>query len=100
MNQPRLVTVVLVATLLGACATHSRTDRRPTADDRQGAVAANVWYVPGRALVCGASALLAGAVLTLTFGQSYEDASQVMHGGCAGPWKVQAEDIRDAVADR
>jgi len=43
---------------------------------------------------------LAGAALTLTLGQVYEDASQIMHGGCAGPWTVEAEEIREAVADR
>jgi hypothetical protein len=58
------------------------------------------WYVPGRALICGASALLAGAAMTLTLGQSYEDASQLMHGGCGGLWTVDAEDVREAVADR
>jgi hypothetical protein len=100
MRQPRVITVLLAATLLTGCATHYKADRRPAADDRLGAVAANVWYVPGRALICGASALLAGAAMTLTFGQSYEGASQVMHGGCAGPWTVEAEDVREAVADR
>lgn len=65
-----------------------------------GAVAANICHVPGRALICGASALLAGAALTLTLGQVYEDASQIMHGGCAEPWTVAAEEIREVVADR
>jgi hypothetical protein len=38
--------------------------------------------------------------MTLTLGQSYEDASQLMHGGCGGLWIVDAEDVREAVADR
>lgn len=101
MRQPSLVvTIGLTAALLTGCATHYKADRRPAADDRLGAIVANAWYVPGRALVCGASALLAGAAMTLTFGQTYEDASQMMHGGCAGPWTVETEDVREAVADR
>jgi hypothetical protein len=100
MGQPSAIIVLLAATLVAGCATHYRTDRRPAADDRLGAVATNVWYVPGRALICGVSALLAGAAMTLTFGQSYEGASQMMHGGCGGPWTVEAEDVREAVADR
>jgi hypothetical protein len=100
MGQPSAVILLLAATLLAGCATHYRADRRAAADDRLGAVAANVWYVPGRALICGASALLAGAAMTLTLGQSYEGASQMMHGGCGGPWTVEAEDVREAVADR
>jgi hypothetical protein len=99
MGQPGVI-VLLTVTLLTGCATHHRVDRSPAADDRLGAAVANVWYVPGRALICGASALLAGATMTLTFGQSYEDAAQMMHGGCGGPWTVEAEDVREAVPDR
>ena len=100
MRQRGLVTIVLAATLLGGCAMHYAPDRRPAADDRRGAAIANVWYVPGRALVCGTSALLAAGAMTLTLGHVHEGASQVMHGGCAGPWSVHAEEVREAVADR
>ena len=100
MRQRRCASVLLAATLLAGCATHYRAEPGPRDDDRAGAPAANVWHVPGRGLVCGASALLAGVVLTLTLGQEYESASQLMHGGCAGPWTVKAEDIRRAAPDR
>ena len=56
--------------------------------------------MPGRALVCGATAVLAGTILTLTFGQDYEGPARLMHGGCAGPWTVGAQDIRNAVVDQ
>jgi hypothetical protein len=100
MRQRRYLSILLVAALLAGCATHYRAEPGAGADDRSGATAANVWHVPGRGLVCGASALLAGVVLTLTLGQEYESASQLMHGGCAGPWTVKAEDIRRAAPDR
>jgi hypothetical protein len=96
----RYLSLILVAALLTGCAMHSRTEPGPRADDRAGAVAANVWYVPGRVLVCGMTALLVGVALTVTLGQVYDDASQIMHGGCAGPWTVKPDEIRDAAVDR
>ena len=65
--------------------------------DETGSIAANVWYVPGSALVCGLGAMSAGVVMTLTLGQSYEQASQIMHGGCSGPWVLQPSDLRQPV---
>ena len=100
MRQQGLVTGVLAVTLLAGCAMHHTTDRRPAADDRVGATVANLWYVPGRALVCGTTAVLTAAAMTLTFGHVHEGASQVMHGACAGPWTVSAEEVREAVSDR
>jgi hypothetical protein len=100
MRDRGLVISVLAAMLLAGCAMHSGVDRRPVADDRVGAAVANVWYVPGRAIVCGTTAVLAAAAMTLTFGHVYEDASYFMHGACAGPWTVRAEEVREAAADR
>ena len=97
----RIVRLVLLAILVGGCATHTAPapvdGRVPDADDETGSIAANLWYVPGRALVCGLGAISAGVVMTLTMGQSYEGASQLMHGGCSGPWIVRSSDIRQAV---
>ena len=97
----RVISLVLLAVLVAGCATHTAPapvdGRVPDADDETGSIAANLWYVPGRALVCGLGAISAGVVMTLTMGQSYEDASQLMHGGCSGPWIVRPSDIRQAV---
>lgn len=100
MRQGRYVSVVLAAALLAGCATHYRAQPAPGADDRAGAVAVNVWYVPGRAVMCGMTALVAGAVLTVTLGQDHEGASRLMHGGCAGPWTVGAQEVHNAAVDR
>jgi len=96
-----IVSVGLGAILIVGCASH----RAPApangyvvdTDDEIGSIAANIWYAPGRALICGLGAISAGLVMTLTLGQSYEEASQLMHGGCSGPWIVGASDIRQPV---
>ena len=100
MKQQSLVSFMLVTALVAGCATHQPRvagDRTPAGDDEVGAVAANIWYAPGRALICGGGGLLAGLIMTMTLGQSYEEASQIMHGGCSGPWIVGAGDIRAVV---
>lgn len=99
----RLLAAVLlvVALILVGCATHRGPVRttepaRHDGGDRAAAAVSNLWYVPGRAIVCGASAVLSGAIMTLTLGHSYDDATQIMRGGCSGPWTVQPTDIRRA----
>jgi hypothetical protein len=93
----RTLSVVLMAVLVAGCAAHLKTDPRPTTDDGIGASGADVWYVPGRALVCAGAAALSVVTMTVTFGQEYETASEIMHGGCSGPWLVRPQEIRDAV---
>jgi hypothetical protein len=97
----RIVSLALVAIFVVGCASHTppapADGRIPGTDDEIGSIAANVWYVPGRALVCGFGAISAGLIMTLTLGQSYEEASQLMHGGCSGPWVVDAIDMRQPV---
>jgi hypothetical protein len=101
MNDQRLLSIFLGAVLLAGCAAHTKSgEPRVQTDDRIGAGVANVWYAPGRALVCAGSAVLAGVVMTFTFGQSYDSASELLHSGCSGPWTLGPRDIRDAVTDR
>lgn len=101
MKMQRVVSFILVAALVAACATHrppvAAGRITPATDDEAGGAVANLWYVPGRALVCGGAGIIAGLVMTVSLGQSYEDASQIMHGGCSGPWIVRASDIRKAI---
>ena len=92
----RSLSAVLMVLLLAGCAMHTRTQPQPEADDRIGADVANVWYVPGRAMVCAGAALLSVVTMTMTFGQEYETASEIMHGGCSGPWLASPQEIRDA----
>lgn len=59
-----------------------------------GAVAVNMFLVPGRAITCGLGGLTAGAVLIVTLGTGYRAASGVMHEGCGGKWIVTGDDLR------
>jgi len=92
----RTLSVVLVMILVTGCAAHVATQPQPGLDDGIGASAADVWYVPGRALACAGAAALSVVTMTVTFGQEYETASEIMHGGCSGPWLVRPQEIRDA----
>ena len=109
MKASRFLGVVLTAALLvgGAVApvaeaqpsqpaAQTRTDGHAAAYET-GAAIANVWYAPGRALVCGGSVLIAAIVMTLTLGQSYDAAAVVARGGCSGPWLVEPADMRRAL---
>jgi predicted small secreted protein len=101
MKKRSVVTIVLVAALLAACATHrppaGADGRVPGSDDEAGSVAANILYVPGRGLLCGTSGLMAGVVMLVTFGQAYDSASELLHGACSGPWFLGPSEIRQAV---
>jgi hypothetical protein len=95
------VTLALLVALAAGCAAHRppvpADGRTPAADDEAGSIAANLLYVPGRGLLCGGSAIMAGLVMVVTAGQSYDSASELMHGGCSGPWIVRPSDVRQAV---
>src|SRR5258705_9045116 len=58
---------------------------------------ANVFYVPGKVITCVGSAALWVAILGITFGTLYEDATQVVAGGCGGKWTVQGRDVEPAL---
>jgi hypothetical protein len=104
----RVASLMLAAALVGGCATHGPQpiawDSPTTADGRvikgdddAGAIAANIVYAPGHALLCGAAGITAGVVMVITLGQSYDEASKFMHGACNEPWILRPSDIREAV---
>ena len=96
MRRKSLVSLVAAVALAG-CAVHGPARPQVQSDDVTGAAVANIWYAPGRVILCGTSALLAAAAMTITMGAVYEGASEMMHGACSGPLTVTAEDIRNSV---
>jgi hypothetical protein len=59
-----------------------------------GAVAVNVFLVPGRAITCMLGGVVGLVALTATFGTGYRAASEAVHEGCGGKWVVTGDDLR------
>ena len=59
-----------------------------------GAVAVNVFLVPGRAITCLLGGVAGIVVLAATFGSAYRAASDAVHEGCGGKWMVTGDDLR------
>jgi hypothetical protein len=59
-----------------------------------GAVVANVFVAPGRAIICGVGSTGALLVMLLTFGTGYGTAKRVFEEGCVGKWTITADDLR------
>ena len=91
-----VVGIVVTAVVLNGCAMHGPGRPQAEADDHAGAVAANFWYAPGRAITCGTAGFISGVILLMTFGNTWSDVSTMMHGACSGPWTVSGQDIRDS----
>jgi hypothetical protein len=68
-------------------------ERSRAAYDR-GAVAVNVFLVPGRAITCVLGGAVGLAALVATFGTAYRFASDAVHEGCGGKWTVTGDDLR------
>jgi hypothetical protein len=59
-----------------------------------GAVAVNVFLVPGRAITCVLGGAVGVVALAATFGTGYRFASAAVHEGCGGKWLVTGDDLR------
>jgi hypothetical protein len=59
-----------------------------------GAVATNVFLVPGRAITCILGGAVGIALLAATLGTAYRAASGAVHEGCGGKWTVTGDDLR------
>lgn len=72
----------------------------PTDGDKAGAVLVNIFYVPGKVIICGLGTVGATLVLALTFGTAYRPAKQVFAEGCGGDWVVTPEHLSGKVPPR
>ena len=59
-----------------------------------GAVAVNVFLVPGRAITCVLGSVAGIVALAATLGTGYRAASAAVHEGCGGKWTVTGDDLR------
>ncbi len=102
MTSTRCIATFLVLLLIGSCVPPASAEDTPRATDAPGAgataaaVAGDIFYVPGKAIVCGASGVLWVATMALTFGTLYQEAADFVKGGCGGRWVLRGEDMKPA----
>jgi hypothetical protein len=58
-----------------------------------GAVAVNVFRIPGKAVLCGLGTVVASGLMLMTFGTQYRDAGLVFREGCGGKWVIGPSDL-------
>lgn len=102
MTSNRWMAGLLVSLLIGACAHQGWAQAPSTAKEAPApgvtaaAVASDIFYVPGKAIVCGVSGVLWAATMALTFGALHQEAADFVKGGCGGQWVLTGEDIKPA----
>ena len=72
----------------------SRAKEPPSAGANAAAAIGDIFYVPGKAIVCTMSGALYIATMALTFGALYQEATDFVKGGCGGKWVLTGEDIK------
>jgi hypothetical protein len=98
MISSRWIAALLALLLIGVSAPTGWADEKakepPGAGANAAAAVADVFYVPGKAIVCGVSGVLYIATMALTFGALYQEATDFVKGGCGGKWVLTGEDIK------
>jgi hypothetical protein len=89
-----MLVALLIVTGAGAPLRAAAQTQPPvTSGHETGAAWVNVFYVPGKAILCGLGALGSVGILLISFGQGYQPAVQLYREGCHGKWSVTAADI-------
>ena len=57
----------------------------------------NVFYAPGKFIVCATSVVLGVTVMGMTFGTLYDETTRFVKGGCGGSWALTPADLKPAV---
>ena len=101
MNSSRQIAALLALLLIVAGAPAGWADEsakeEPSPGANAAAAVADVFYVPGKAIVCGMSGALYVATMALTFGALYQEATEFVKGACGGKWLLTGEDIKQPV---
>ncbi|HKZ06726.1 MAG TPA: hypothetical protein VJU81_14760 [Methylomirabilota bacterium] len=90
---PLLLSLALLAGVLTRPVAGQPAVQQPSADADVAAGFGNVFYVPGKALTCAGSAVLWIAIMGITLGALYEDATHIAAGGCGGKWMLHGRDV-------
>ena len=59
-----------------------------------GAVIANVFYIPGKGLLCGLGGAVGIAILIVSIGSAPRPAAYFAREGCGGKWILTGDDLR------
>lgn len=97
MVSRRWIAALLALLLVALGAPTVRADeasKEPSAGANAAAAIADVFYVPGKVIVCGMSGALYIATMAITFGALYQEATDFVKGGCGGKWVLTGEDIK------
>jgi len=100
MTSTRLLAGLLALLFVGTLALQSHAEdtsqpgEAPGAGATTAAAVSDVFYVPGKAIVCGVSGVLWVATMAITFGTLYQEAADFVKGGCGGQWVLTGEDIK------
>ena len=99
MNSSRWIATLLVSSfLIGTCAPQGWAEdtsqaRGAAGEGATAAAVSNIFYVPGKAIVCGMSGVLWAATMALTFGALYQESTDFVKGGCGGQWVLTGDNI-------
>jgi hypothetical protein len=58
-----------------------------------GAVAVNVFRIPGKTLLCGLAGVTSAGLMVLTLGTQYRTVGAVFREGCGGKWLIEPGDL-------
>jgi len=101
MNSSRWIATLLISSFLIVASAPrswaedaSQASGAGSAGATAAAVVSDVFYVPGKAIVCGVSSVLWLGTMALTFGTLYDEAADFVKGGCGGRWVLTGEDIK------
>src|SRR6476660_7251266 len=102
MTWTRFVVATLLTSLLigtgtptSRAADTSPSDQPPGAGATAAAAVSDVFYVPGKAIVCGVSGVLWVGAMALTLGTLYQESNDFVKGACGGKWILTGEDIKE-----
>jgi hypothetical protein len=65
-----------------------------TAAYNAGAIVADVFYIPGKALLCGLGGMVGIAILIISIGSAPRPAAYFAREGCGGKWVLTGDDLR------
>ena len=92
-----LLALLLITTgVPTAWADETSRSQQPSPGQNAAAALADVFYVPGKVVVCSASGVLYVAAMALTLGALYQEATDFVKGGCGGKWVLTGKDIKPA----